>query len=76
MELEISKLTSKYQATIPGGVRKLLKLGKGDTVIFRREGGRVVLDKARPQDAAWASLAQSSLTEWNSPDDDEAFADL
>ena len=76
MDIEISRLTAKYQATIPQNVRKALKLNKGDAVLFRMEGEKVVLDKAKAFDKEWAKLAQSTLTEWNSADDDETFRDL
>lgn len=74
--MEISKLTSKYQATIPAKVRDILGLGKGDAIAFRIDGKKVVLDKATPIDRQFARLSQSALNEWNSADDDNAFKHL
>jgi antitoxin PrlF len=42
---DISKLTDRYQTTVPSGVRKQLKLGKGDQICYRTEAnGRVYIE--------------------------------
>lgn len=41
--MEIAKMTSKGQITIPIEVRKRLKLSEGDKVVFIQEGDRYVL---------------------------------
>jgi len=42
-----SKLTDRYQTTVPEGVRKALKLGKRDRIHYTiRSSGEVVLTKA------------------------------
>ena len=71
-----SKLTSKYQTTIPQEVRKLLLLKKGDEVVFEIEDGRVVLRKATPLDLEYLSSIESTLSEWNSDHDEEAYKNL
>ncbi|MBR9852949.1 MAG: regulator, partial [Rhodobacteraceae bacterium] len=39
---DVSKLTDRYQTTVPAGVRKQLKLGKGDQIRYCTEpSGRV-----------------------------------
>ena len=40
-----AKVTAKGQITIPRAVRKELKLEKGDTVQFLRQGDRVTMTK-------------------------------
>gem|GEM_PF-1260175 len=41
-----SRLSRKYQATVPSYVRDLLRLGAGDLIVFvEREKGEVVLKK-------------------------------
>ncbi len=74
--MDISKMTSKYQATIPQEIRKFLGLGKGDAVNFRIENERVVVEKARPVDWQFARFTGETLSEWDSPEDDEAFRGL
>ena len=76
MRTTTSKLTTKYQATIPEPVRQLLQLQAGDTVAFDVEGDTVQLRKARPVDLAFAQGLEGTLTEWTSPLDEEAYGDL
>lgn len=52
---EVSKLTDRYQTTVPSGVRKQLKLGKGDQIRYCTEpSGRVYIEpvRAAEEDAA------------------------
>jgi antitoxin PrlF len=72
----ISKMTSKYQATIPMAVREALGLAKGDAVAFEVNDGRVSLRRATPVDLVYAKGLQSTLGEWDSPADDQAYANL
>lgn len=74
--MHLAKLTVKYQATIPEPVREVLKLKKGDRVVFEMEGSSVHLRKATPLDLQFAKSLQSTLEEWNSPNDEEAYCDL
>jgi len=76
MRTAISKLTRKYQATIPAPVRTLLRLEAGDTVAFDIENDRVHIRKARPVDIAFTRAVESSLEEWGSEADEEAYRDL
>jgi len=76
MKSHISKLTSKYQATIPKPVRRLLKLQVGDSIIFDIEGEVVQLRKARPVDLAFAKSLEGTLSEWASAADEDAYREL
>jgi len=53
LELE-STLTDKYQTTVPSPVRKALKLGKRDRIVFRVDAASetVTLAKRAPADDA------------------------
>ncbi len=45
---ETSKLTDRYQTTVPSGVRRQLKLGKGDRIRYCIEAnGRVYIEPLR-----------------------------
>jgi len=44
--MELAKITSKGQITIPIHIRKKLNLKDGDKVIFLEENGRVVIDNS------------------------------
>jgi antitoxin PrlF len=74
--LQTSRLTSKYQATIPTSVRKVLQLKAGDMVGFEIEGNEVRLHRATPLDLAFTQALEGTLAEWSSEQDDQAFKDL
>ena len=44
--MELAKLTSKGQITIPIQIRKRLNLKEGDKVVFITEGDRVILENS------------------------------
>lgn len=75
--METSKLTSKYQATIPQQVRQFLGLGKGDVVRFEIKDDQVILRKLdrtyrySAEDLAFMKLQEEALTEWQSDQDDD-----
>ncbi len=71
-----SRLTKKYQATIPGPVRKRLQLEAGDTIAFDIGDDDVRVRKARPVDLLFAQALEGTLTEWRSAADEEAYRDL
>ena len=71
-----SRLTSKYQATIPAEVRRVLRLKQGDVVQFEIDGDRVTLRRQTREDRAYLKGLESALSEWISPYDDEAYGDL
>ena len=74
--LQTSKLTSKFQTTVPLAVRKVLNLKAGDLVGFEVIGDEIKLRRATPLDVAFAQALTGTLTEWSSAADDLAFADL
>ena len=44
--MEVAKITSKGQITIPVGVRRRMNLKDGDKVIFLEQGGRFYVENA------------------------------
>lgn len=71
-----SKVTQKYQATIPQGIREKLKIEKGDRVIFEIEDEKVVLKKLSTLDWEYLESISATLGEWSSEADEEAYRDL
>lgn len=72
-----SKLTSKFQTTIPQDIRAMLKLKAGDQIIFEiTQDKQVVIKKAMPADIAYLRALESTLSEWNSKNDEEDYSDL
>lgn len=74
--IAISKLTSKYQATVPKAVRDALSLKAGDQVAFEVCDGEVKLRKAQPVDLEYLAAVASGLGEWNSDEDAKSYDDL
>lgn len=71
-----SKVTQKYQATIPQGVREKLEIEKGDRIIFEIEDDKVVLKKLSSLDWEYLESVSATLSEWSSEADEEAYSDL
>ncbi|MDD2234931.1 MAG: AbrB/MazE/SpoVT family DNA-binding domain-containing protein [Desulfitobacteriaceae bacterium] len=44
--MEVSRISSKGQVTIPKSIRELLNLNEGDRVAFIEDNGKVVITKA------------------------------
>lgn len=74
--MRITSLTSKYQATIPSDVRKKLELHSGDKIGFEISNDRVYIIKVPPFDLEYHKALESTLSEWVSEEDDEAYDDL
>ena len=44
--MEIAKLSSRGQITLPLAIRKKLEVQEGDKVVFYEENGRIVVENA------------------------------
>lgn len=71
-----SKVTTKYQTTIPLEVRQRLGIRRGDMVAFEFERGEVRLRRVVPLDVEYAKALAGTLSEWGSENDEEAYRDL
>ncbi len=76
MSIASSRITAKSQTTVPSAVRKALSLEPGDRLIYEARDGEIVLRKDRPLDVAYLRALQTTLEEWDTPEDAEAFDDL
>lgn len=72
----LSKVSSKGQVTIPKQVREAIGIEYGDIVAYEIKDGVVTLKRGDPFDAAYYAAISKTLTEWTSPEDEEAFSDL
>jgi len=76
-KLSVSSLTTKFQATIPADIRTRLQLKAGDKIHFVvSQAGDVVVRKVTAPDWDYLFAVEQTLTEWNSPEDEEAFGGL
>jgi antitoxin PrlF len=73
---QTSRITSKGQTTIPREVREKLSLQPGDVVVYELDDDEVRLRKQVPVDVAYLRAVQTTLSEWDSPEDAAAFDDL
>jgi AbrB family looped-hinge helix DNA binding protein len=71
-----SRLTKKYQATLPVQVRKILQLKAGDKVAFEIENDTVVIRKVEPLEIEFLESLETTLNEWQSKYDEEAYSEL
>ncbi|TWA69414.1 AbrB family looped-hinge helix DNA binding protein [Azospirillum brasilense] len=74
--MHISRLAADNRALIPQDVRDALGLKEGDPILFSVKDGQAVIRKAPIVDTAYLKALEGSLSEWASPEDDEAFDDL
>lgn len=74
--MHIARLTADNQALIPQEVRDALDLKEGDAILFSVENGHAVLRKAPGRDMDYLRAVETTLSEWSTPEDDEAFRDL
>ncbi len=74
--MKTSKLSSQGQVTVPKAIREELALQPGDLVAYEVVDGKVVLSRVDPFDASYHAALSTTLDEWDSPEDDEAFKDL
>ena len=72
-----SKVTAKYQATIPKEIRAKLDLHAGDYLLFEDKNDQIVISKAKNVEWQYLKSVSSTLeAEWLSEADEEAYGDL
>lgn len=74
--VQISRVSSKGQVTLPKKVREAIGVGPGDAVAYDVSKGVVTLRRVEPIDLAFHAAIESTLAEWGSKEDDEAYGDL
>ena len=75
--MQLAKVSSKGQITIPIEIRKNLHLKTGDILAWDiKEGGNVSVRRVEPIDLDYLSAISGTLSEWNSDTDEEAYHDL
>ncbi|MBX9635927.1 AbrB/MazE/SpoVT family DNA-binding domain-containing protein [Nitrosomonas sp.] len=75
--LQLAKISSKGQVTVPAEVRKTLQLKTGDTLAWEvQEDGKISVRRIEPIDVDYISALSGTLSEWSSAEDAEAYRDL
>lgn len=69
-----SRLTSKFQATIPKEIRQHLHLESGDEILYELlPDNTVVVRKTSPLDLDYLQALNSTMNEWVSEEDEQAY---
>jgi antitoxin PrlF len=77
MNAYASKLTKKFQATVPLKVRRHLHLKQGDRIVYEmQDDNTVVIRKMTSVDLEYLNAVSETLNEWNSDADERAYKDL
>jgi antitoxin PrlF len=72
-----SRLTSKYQATVPKEIRRRLHIRKGDQILYELlPDDTVIVRKVLPLDADFFQALNTTLSEWESEEDEQAYKNL
>jgi AbrB family looped-hinge helix DNA binding protein len=75
--MELARVTAKGQATIPKRIRDAAHIREGDMLSFDLDSSnRIIIKRIDTSSNVELSALQETLTEWNSPEDDEAWRDL
>ena len=73
----ITKITAKGQTTVPREVRAALKSKPGDMIAWEVEAnGRVAVRRVQPLDIEYLKAVQGTLSEWQTAEDEKAYAKL
>ena len=74
--MEVARLTARGQTTIPKRIREGADLLEGDLLTFEIGGDHLIVRKvARGRDEYLRGLS-ATVSEWASPEDEDAWRDL
>ena len=74
--MQLAKITARGQTTIPKSIREAANLDSGDVIAFEIEGDHLVVRKVTPGQDNYLKGLSEILSEWVSPEDEEAWHDL
>ena len=74
--MDLAKITARGQTTIPKRIREAANLGEGDVLSFEIKGDHLVVHKVTPGQSPYLRGLSEILSEWISPEDEEAWGEL
>ncbi|WP_202634518.1 AbrB/MazE/SpoVT family DNA-binding domain-containing protein [Rugosibacter aromaticivorans] len=75
--MEFARVTAKGQATIPRRIREAAHIREGDMLAFELDSNnRITIKRIESSVDTELAALQETLSEWNSPQDEEAWRDL
>ena len=70
------KISSKNEITVPKEIRERLGIQLGDIIAYDIEDERVILRRVEPFDREFHEALATTLNEWSTSEDADAFRDL
>ena len=75
--MELARVTAKGQATIPKRIREAANIREGDVLAFDLDtNNRIIMRRIESTIDSELIALQETLSEWNLPEEDEAWRDL
>ena len=74
--MQFARITARGQTTIPKSIREEADLREGDLLAFEFAGGHLTVRKVVPGREAYLQALSDTLSEWTSPEDEDAWRDL
>lgn len=73
---ELAKIGVRGRTTIPKAIREAVGLREGDAIAFEIEGERLMVHKVLPGQHEYLHGLSATMSEWLSPEDEEAWRGL
>ena len=74
--MEVARITARGQTTIPKRIREGAGLNEGDVIAFEIEDDHIVVRKVAKGRDDYLQGLSATLSEWASPEDEDAWRDL
>ena len=74
--MEVARITARGQTTIPKRIREGAGLVEGDVVSFEIEGDHLIVRKVAGGRDDYLQGLSATVSEWASPEDEDAWRDL
>ena len=74
--MEIAKITARGQTTIPKRIRDEFGLNDSDVISFEVEDDHLIVRKVTRAQDDYLQGVSATLSEWASPEDEDAWRDL
>ena len=74
--MEIAKITARGQTTIPKRIRDEFGLNDSDVISFEVEDDHLIVRKVTRAQYDYLQGVSATLSEWASPEDEDAWRDL
>lgn len=74
--MELARITARGQTTIPKAIREAADLREGDVIAFEIEADHLIVRKVVAGRDDYLRGLSRTMSEWDSPEDEDAWRDL